>query len=388
MRKILVFTGSRAEYGLLRPLMEEIKKDSSLTLQILVTGAHLSERFGFTLREVESDGFAIDETVDMKLNSDSPQGVTASMGRGMIGFGEAFQRLEPDMMVLLGDRFETFCAAACALVYRIPVAHIHGGELTLGAMDDAFRHAITKMSHLHFTSTEIYRRRVIQMGEAPEKVFHVGAMGVERLLKIKPLSREALSRSLGFLLDSPFFLVTFHPVTLARQTAGDQVDELLRALDRFPGHQVIFTKANADTEGGIINQRIDAYVRKKGTRAFLSASLGEMNYLSAMRHAAAVIGNSSSGIIEAPSFQTPTVNIGDRQEGRLKPDSVIDCEPVEEKIGQAISQAMSGEFKERVTRTKNLYEKEKTAETIKEIIKNASLNEMVKKRFFDCPINA
>lgn len=387
MRKILIFTGSRAEYGLLKPLMEEIQKDPALTLQILASGMHLSPEFGLTYREIESDGFKIDEKVDMLLNSDSPSGISKSMGFGMIGFGVAFQRLEPDMVVVLGDRFETFCATACSLVARIPVAHIHGGELTVGAVDDAFRHAITKMSHLHFTSTESYRKRVIQMGESPDRVFHVGAIGVERLIKIALVSVEKIGKAIDFPLKKPFFLVTFHPVTLENQTSGDQVEELLGALNRFPDHQVIFTKANADTDGRIINQRIEAYVLKNQSRCFLSASLGEKNYLSAMKHASAVIGNSSSGIIEAPSFKVPAVNIGDRQTGRARAESVIDCLPVQEDIVRAISHAISKEFEKKIAFMKNPYEKKGTAEKIKEIIRNAPLEEMMKKRFFDCPIN-
>ena len=388
MRKICIITGSRAEYGLLYWLIKEIQEDPDLNLQIIATCMHLSPEFGLTYHEIEADGFLIDKKIEMLLSSDTPVGITKSMGLAFLGFADAFAELKPDIIVLLGDRFETFCAAGAACVARIPVAHIHGGEITEGAIDDAFRHAITKMSHLHFTSTEEYRRRVIQLGEDPDRVFNVGAIGVENIRKLLLLSKEALQKEIGFNLGERYFLVTFHPVTLESGTAENQFKSLLNALDQVtsdPNHstKIIFTKANADTDGRVINQLIDEYVAEHSDKAITFTSMGQLRYLSAMKYAAAVIGNSSSGIIEAPAFKVPTVNIGKRQKGRVQARSVIDCEAEVTAIRESIETALSPAFMDGLTDTSNPYEGISTCETIVGILKKTQLNGLIKKSFYD-----
>ena len=383
-REVCIVTGTRAEYGLLFWLMKEIQEDSDLVLQIIATGIHLSPEFGLTYKQIEGDGFKIDKKIEMLLSSDTPVGISRSMGLGMIGFAEVYEELKPDIVVLLGDRFETFCAAAAACISRIPIAHIHGGETTQGAVDEAFRHSITKMSHLHFTSTEEYRKRVIQLGESPDRVFNVGALGIENIRKLPLLSRKDLEKEIGFSLGQQCILVTYHPVTLEQATAQIQFQNLLNAIDTIDGLHIIFTKANADTEGRIINQMIDEYVtRKKKNAAISFTSMGQIRYLSAMKHVDAVVGNSSSGIVEAPSFKAPTVNIGDRQKGRVQTRSVINCSPTKDVIIQALKQVLSPEFKQSIQDMTNPYEKEKTAKNIKEIIKHFDLINILKKEFYD-----
>lgn len=335
---VAIFTGTRAEFGLFKPLLDCLKKDPVFNVRLLVTGTHLSPEFGKTIQQIEQDGFAIDEKVEMLLSSDSEIGVIKSMGLALIGYSEALQRLKPDILMVLGDRYEAFCVASAALLLRIPVGHIHGGELTEGAVDDAFRHAITKMSLLHFTSTEQYRKRVIQLGEAPDRVFNVGAIGLDNITKMKLLTREEIEREIGRPLKSKNFLITFHPVTLEGHSAERQFKLLLEALSEYPDSLCVFTKANADPEGRNINLMIDEYTASHSDSAVSFVSLGQLRYLSLMRFVDAVIGNSSSGIIEAPSFNVPTINIGDRQKGRIKAASVIDCSP--ENVGQAIRRAL------------------------------------------------
>jgi GDP/UDP-N,N'-diacetylbacillosamine 2-epimerase (hydrolysing) len=383
IRKVCVVTGTRAEYGLLKGLMGRIKKDPDMTVQIIATCMHLSPEFGLTYQEIERGGFVIDKKVEILLSSDTPTGICKSMGLAMIGFGEAFLELKPDLLVLLGDRFETFCAAAAAAVSRIPIAHIHGGELTQGAMDDAFRHAITKMSHLHFTSAEEYKKRVIQLGENPEHVFNVGALGVENIRKLRLLTRPELEKDIAFTLNAPCILVTFHPVTLEKNTAREQFQELLDALDELPGLQIIFTKANADTDGRVINALIDEYVAKNEANAFAFISMGQVRYLSSMQYVDAVVGNSSSGIIEAPCFTVPTVNIGDRQKGRVCSASIINCEPARESVLKALQKALSPNFKNSLRGMVHPYEKENSAESIMDIIRKWDLSKTIKKEFFD-----
>ena len=383
MRKICIFTGTRAEYGLLKPLMVKINGDHGLALQTLVSGAHLSPSLGLTVREIEDDGFDIDEKVDMHLEADGPADILRSMGLGMTGFGQALARLRPDMLVVLGDRYEAFCAAASALVSTVPVAHIHGGELSEGAMDDAFRHSITKMSHLHFVSTTTYRRRVIQLGERPDRVFHVGAPGVENSLALTLASRRELGRLLEFPLDAPYLLITFHPATLEPNQAETQINALLSALDNTPHCRFIFTMANADAGGSMINRMVGDWVAENGARSRLYPSLGQYKYLSAMKHAHMVVGNSSSGIIEAPSFGVPTVNIGDRQRGRIRAESVIDCRPDTDDIRRALAMAMDDGFRKQAAGVANPYQGRDTAETIKEIIRTVSLEDIMKKTFMD-----
>ena len=384
-RKICVYTATRAEYGLLQGVLKEIKTAPTLQLQILASGMHLSPEFGMTIQEIRADGFEPDETIEILLSSDTPTAICKSMGLAMIGYGEALQRLKSNMVVVLGDRFETFCMAAAAHICRVPLAHIHGGETTEGAIDEAFRHSITKMSHLHFASCEEYRRRIIQLGESPERVFNVGALGVETLRKIPLWGREDLTKAIGFAFDAPFFLVTFHPVTLEIATSGEQFKALLSALRKFSDYKVIFTKANADTDGRVINRMIDEYCGAHSGICLAVSSLGAKHYLSVMNLAEVVIGNSSSGIIEAPSFKIPTVNIGDRQKGRLHPPSVIDCQPEEEAISTAINRALSGRFKVSLEELKNPYEKKGTAQAIKEVVKEYPLKGILKKKFYDLP---
>jgi len=387
MRTICITTGTRAEYGLLYWLMKEIQNDPDLELQLIATGMHLSPVFGLTYRQIEKDGFKINKKIEMLLSSDTSIGISKSMGLGMIGFAEAYADLKPDIVVLLGDRFEVFSAAAAAMIARIPIAHLHGGETTEGAFDEAIRHSITKMSHLHFTSTGEYRKRVIQLGENPERVFNVGATGIENIQKLPLLLQEDLESEIGFSLGQQCLLVTYHPVTLEQATSQMQFQNLLNAIDTIDGLHVIFTKANADTEGRIINWMIDEYVStKKKSSAISFTSMGQVRYLSAMKHVDAVVGNSSSGIVEAPSFKTPTVNIGDRQKGRIQSRSVINCSPTKDAIIQALKQAFSPEFRQSIQEMTNPYGKENTARNIKEIIKYFDLTNILKKEFCDISV--
>lgn len=383
MRKVCVYTSTRAEYGLLKGVLQKIDTEPSLQLQILTSGMHLSPEFGMTIKEIQADGFEPDEAIEILLSSDTPSAICKSMGLAMIGYGEALQRLKPDMLVVLGDRFETFCMAAAAQVCRIPLAHIHGGETTEGAVDEAFRHSITKMSHLHFASCEVYRQRIIQLGENPDVVFNVGALGVENIRQMPLMERRALGESIGFNLEKPYFLVTFHPVTLEKDTSEWQFQTLLDALDVFPEYNVIFTKANADTDGRVINRLIDKYLGKRPERCLSVTSLGALRYLSAMKYATAVIGNSSSGIVEAPSFKIPTINIGDRQKGRVRAESVIDCESSTIAIKDSIFKSISPEFQRVLKDIKSPYEKAGTACQIVSVIVALDSAKLLKKRFYN-----
>lgn len=385
MRKICVFTGTRADYGLLQPLMREISRTSGLALQVIASGTHLSPEFGNTSLEIEKDGFRIDAEVDIELNSDTSKGIGKSAGLGLINYSETLSRLQPDLVVLLGDRYEAFAMAAAATICKIPIAHLHGGELSFGAIDEAFRHAITKMSHLHFTSTETYRQRVIQLGEAPERVFNVGALGVENIRSLPLLDRDSLEKAINFHLGESVLLVTFHPVTLENNTAGSQFQELLLALEGFSQFTIIFTKANADMDGRVINQMIDTFVAQHPDRSCSFTSMGQLRYLSTMQQAAAVIGNSSSGIIEAPSLNVPTINIGDRQKGRIKAPSVIDCQPTETAITEALKLATSRSFQETTRKGCNPYEKKGTTAGILRTLKKYDLTNILKKEFYDLP---
>ena len=385
MKRIGIMTGTRAEYGLLKPLMQEINKDNDLELYLIVSGMHLSPEFGMTYQEIEEDGFEINAKVEMLLSSDSPAGISKSIGLGVIGFADEFQRADLDMLILLGDRYEALSAAICALVMRIPIAHLHGGELTEGAIDEGIRHSITKMSYLHFTSTEQYRNRVIQLGENPERVFYVGALGVENIKKINLMTKEELERSIHFEIDENTVIVTYHPVTLENNTVEEQFLNLLEVLDRNPKIRMIFTKANADTNGRIVNELIDKYTAQNSERACAFVSLGQKRYLSALKYCRIVIGNSSSGIIEAPSFGKPIINIGDRQKGRICADSVINCGYTQQEIQQAMETALTKEFENKASNCRNPYEKENTAANIISVIKDYLLNDKIKlkKGFYD-----
>lgn len=382
MKKVCVVTGTRAEYGLLYPVLKKINNDSELSLQLVVTGTHLSPEFGYTISEIEKDGFNISSKIEILLSSDTSVGVCKSMGLANISFSETFDRLKPDIVILLGDRFETFCAASVATVCNIPVAHLHGGETTEGAFDEAFRHSITKMSYLHFTSTEAYRKRVIQLGEDPKKVFNVGALGVENIKSLKLLKKEGLENFLELSIDKPIFLVTFHPTTLENSTSKIQFIELMRALSTYDAF-IIFTKSNSDKDGRIINHLIDEYVRlNDNSKSYIS--MGQINYLSAMKYASLVIGNSSSGIIEAPSFKVPTINIGDRQKGRIQADSVINCEPFYDDIKKAIDKGVSVEFINGINNMDNPYGDGNVSNKVISILKNElDKGISLKKRFYN-----
>lgn len=342
-RNICVVTGTRAEYGLLSNLMRLLQEDELFDLQIIATGMHLSTEFGLTYKLIEEDGFKINEKVEMLLSADTQTAVVKSIGLATISFADALDRLNPDLLVILGDRFEMLAAAQCALIMQIPIAHIHGGECTFGAYDDAIRHSITKMANWHFTSTEGHRKRVIQLGEFPERVFNVGAIGIDHTLQLDLLNRQTVYQELAIQDDKPFFLITYHPETNGEYTG---VDVLLEALTTYEEHyHFIFTKSNADNGGREINERIKQFVMKHQESAKLYDSLGQIRYLSAVKEAALVIGNSSSGLIEAPYLQTPTINCGDRQKGRERPASVIDCELSVEAIQKAVNAALINEVK-------------------------------------------
>lgn len=383
MRTICIITGSRAEYGLLYWLMKEIQEDSDLELQIIATGMHLSTEFGLTYRQIEKNGFKIDKKIEMLLSSDTPVSISKSMGLGMIGFAEAYSELKPDIIVLLGDRFEIFSAATSAMIARIPIAHLHGGETTEGAFDEAIRHSITKMSHLHFTAAEEYKRRVIQLGESPDRVFNVGGLGVDNIIKLKLMSKEEFEDSINFKLGPKNLLITVHPVTLENATAGDQFQNLLNVLDELQDTKFIFTKPNADTEGRFISKMIDDYVSRNSHKAIAFISLGQLRYLSALKFVDACVGNSSSGLAEAPTFKIGTINIGDRQRGRIKADSVIDCEPNKESISTAIKNLYSTEFQKKLKGVKNPYGEGGAFEKIKKILKQVDLSGILKKEFYD-----
>ncbi|MDD4979799.1 MAG: UDP-N-acetylglucosamine 2-epimerase [Candidatus Omnitrophica bacterium] len=385
-RKICVFTGTRAEYGILRPLLIVIKNDPALKLQLVVSGMHLLPEFGSTYKEIEKDGFKIDKKVGISLNSDTPFGLSRAVGAGLISFSKAFKALGPDIIVIVGDRFEAFSAAVAALVLRIPIAHIHGGEATFGVIDEAFRHAITKMSHLHFTSAEEYRRRVIQLGEYPVRVFKVGALGLDNLKKLRLLSKKAIEQELHFKFNKHNLLITYHPVTLENNTSGAQFRSLLQSLDELRETALIFTKANADMDGRIINKLIDEYVAKNSSKAVAFTSMGQRLYLSTMQFVDAIVGNSSSGIIEAPSFKIGTINIGDRQKGRIKAKSIIDCRPIKKEITNAIRKLYSRKFQSMLRGVANPYGDGKTAPRIKKILKNYGLKNIIKKEFYDIPV--
>jgi len=385
MKRICVFTGARSEYGLLKPLMEKIKQDKDLELILMVSGMHLSPEFGLTYRQIEEDGFRIDEKVEVLLSSDSAAGVGKSMGLGMIGYSEALGRLKPEVIVVLGDRYESFSVAVASVLQNIPVAHIHGGELTCGAWDDSFRHGITKMSLLHFTCAREYEKRVIQLGEHPDRVFNVGSLGVENIRKARLPARKKLFDLAGFDSKDTFLLITFHPVTLEGERNDFFFQSLLGALsdERFKTFKLIFTKSNSDSYGRVINAQIDQYVKDNPQRSVAFKAMGQLNYLSAMKYTSAMVGNSSSGIIEAPCFRIPVINIGTRQKGRIRAKNIIDCIPDEDKIVKALEKGLSSSFKRTLQDMENPFQKESTARTIKDIIKNYNFQDQAMKEFFD-----
>jgi GDP/UDP-N,N'-diacetylbacillosamine 2-epimerase (hydrolysing) len=382
MMKVCVITGTRAEYGLLRWVMQGIQDDLDLDLQIIATGMHLSPEFGLTYKVIESDGFKIDRKVEMLTSSDTSVGVAKSMGLGMIGFADAFAELKPDLIVVLGDRFEIFSAVSAALVAKIPVAHLHGGEKTEGAFDESLRHSITKMSHLHFVAAEPYRQRVIQLGEDPNRVFLVGGLGLDSIKRLELLGREELETSLDFKLGPKNLLITFHPATLETSSAESQMTELLEALAVLKETQLIFTLPNADTDGRALIKMIQEFVtHHSNARAY--SSLGQLRYLSCIAHVDAVVGNSSSGLLEAPSFKKGTIDIGSRQCGRLQAKSIIHCEPVRESITNALIKLYSREFQDGLNYVVNPYGDGGASEKILKILKLYPPVDLVKKIFYD-----
>jgi len=381
MRKICFATGTRAEYGIMSQLIKKVQEDPDLTLQLIATNMHLSPEFGLTYREIEADGIHIDKKVDMLVSGDTPAAVTKSLGLGVIGMADALVDLQPDLMVVLGDRYEMLGVVSAALLFHIPVAHISGGDITEGAYDDSIRHSITKMSHLHFTTTDEYRQRVIQMGEQPDHVWNLGSLSIDNIKHLKLMDKEELEQSLGITLDRPTALVTYHPVTLDEAGAEDQCRAMLEALDASP-MQFIFTMPNADNNGRVIMARINDYVAAHPDRAVVFKSLGYKRYLSALQFVKVVVGNSSSGISEVPSFKVPTVNIGIRQKGRLRGNSVVDCEPTVKGIKAAIDQALAIDTATIV----NPYEQPDTAARMLDILKNYPLENLNIKKFYNIKV--
>lgn len=382
MKKICVVTGTRAEYGLLSNLMKRINDCPELQLQVVATNMHLSPEFGLTYKEIEADGFRIDKKVEMLLSADTPTATTKSLGLGIIGFADAYNDLKPDMVVILGDRYEMLGAASAALLANIPIAHISGGDVTEGAYDDAIRHSITKMSHLHFTSTEVYRNRVIQLGEEPSRVYNVGSTGIDNIKQLQLMDKKSLEENLGFEFGDNCILVTYHPETINGQGAAIQFQQLLNALDRIDC-RIIFTKPNSDSDGRVIIDMIDKYVASHPDKTVCYTSLGYMRYLSSLQYVQAVVGNSSSGLIEVPSFGIPTVNIGDRQKGRLHAESVINCPTAEAEIYNALKTALSSEFKIKARNVANPYEKEGSNDKIFDALLNCEPKSLLKKHFYD-----
>lgn len=388
MKKIIsIVTATRAEYGLLKPIIAKLNEVEEFDVRIVATGAHLSPEFGLTYKEIEKDGFVIDEKIEILLSSDTPSSISKSMGLAMISFADYFEKLNPDLLIVLGDRYETLAVVSAAMNHRIPIAHLYGGETTEGAIDESIRHAITKLSYLHFTSTDEYRKRVIQLGEHPERVYNVGAIGIENILKENLLRKEELENELNISLSKPYAVVTFHPVTLENNCSEKQIEALLEVCKKDKRLDFIFTKANADAEGRIINQFIDRYA-KESNNIYAFTSLGMRRYLSVLKYCKMVIGNSSSGLLEAPSFGIPTVNIGDRQKGRLQASSVINCEPIQGSIHRAMDLALSDKFAQKAKKTVNPFGNGDTSNKVVKVIKEYLINNKInlKKKFYNLEV--
>jgi GDP/UDP-N,N'-diacetylbacillosamine 2-epimerase (hydrolysing) len=381
-RKICVITGTRAEYGLLKRLIKAIEDSKEFHLQLIATGMHLSKQFGYTYKEIESDGFTIDKKIDIKLDSDTPAGISKSTSLGIVGFSKSLEELQPDLILILGDRFEILSASIASMFLRIPIAHLHGGELTEGATDEAIRHSITKLSHIHFVASEEYKNRVIQLGEEPKNVFLVGGLGVDAIKSAKLLNRTELEDSLNLKFRKKNILVTFHPVTLEDSTSGYQMKELLKALSQLNDTTIIFTMPNADVDGKILFSLIEDFT-KKHSNAYAFTSLGQLKYFSSIAQADCVIGNSSSGLLEVPTFRKATINIGDRQRGRMKAASVIDCDPNLKSISGALKQIYKPEFFKKLQSTKNPYGDGLAVEKIISVLQNISFNNLLKKKFYN-----
>jgi len=383
MRKIAVFTGTRAEYGLLYWVMKGLQIEKNVDFQLFVGGMHLSREFGFTVEQIEADGFKIRERLDFLLSSDSSEAIAKSMALALMSASEAFTRHRPDLLVILGDRFEAMAIAQAAMIMRVPIAHIHGGETTEGLIDEAVRHSISKMAHLHFTATETYRKRVIQLGEHPNRVFNFGAPGIDNIKQLKLLAREELSVDLGFKLNKPYFVVTYHPVTLIDGGDSDALINLISALNDYPNYKVLMSYPNADTDNGELIRILDNFHKNNQDRVFLFKSLGQLKYLSVLKHCKAVLGNSSSGLIESPSFGIPTLNIGDRQKGRLAGATVVNCDSTQSSITQGLSTILSSEFREVCIKEENPYGIGNTSEKIVSKLASHRLDGLIKKQFYD-----
>lgn len=390
MKNICVLTATRAEYGLLKNLILRLQKESEFQLNVVVTGMHLDKAFGETYREIEKDGVPIAAKIPILSEQDGAVGMSETMSNALVSFGHFFAENRQDMLVVLGDRYETMAVCITAMNAQIPIAHIHGGEVTEGAIDDAIRHSITKMSILHFTSTETYRRRVIQLGEHPDRVFCVGALGVENILSQKLLDKSELEEAIHFKLGEKYCLVTFHPVTLEADSGIEQINELLQAMDEMKEYRYLVTKANADAGGRAINERLEEFAKARRERIYLTESLGMIRYLSAMKYCSMVIGNSSSGILEAPTMGVPTVNIGDRQKGRIQAVSIVNCEPQTSAIKEAMEKVETAEFRGQIAKNLLLHKQSNAlpSECIVSRIKECLLGENrteidLKKRFYD-----
>jgi GDP/UDP-N,N'-diacetylbacillosamine 2-epimerase (hydrolysing) len=382
MKKICVITATRAEYGLLKPLMDLLQGSEELELQIIATGAHLSPEFGLTYKQIEADGFIINEKIEILLSSDTPSSIVKTMGLAMNGLADVIPHLQPDMFVILGDRYEMLAIAAAITIFKIPIIHLHGGEITEGAYDDAIRHAITKLSHLHFTSTEEYRSRVIQMGEAPDRVFNVGAIGLDNVANLQLLDKAELEQDLGIKFLKYNYQVTFHPETLSNLSSKDQFQILLDAIEQQDDSFFIFTKANADTDGRIINQMIDQYVSKNPNKAKAFLSLGTLRFLSVVKQSTAIVGNSSSGILEAPSLHTATINIGDRQKGRTQAKSIVNVSCDRNEIMDGFEAVKESSFKDNLQNLDNPYYNGGAAPKIVKVIQD--LNQLSSlKRYYN-----
>ena len=377
--KLFIITGSRAEYGILKNLIRELKKDKYFKTDVIVTGMHLSKEFGFTINEILKDKIKVEKKININLNSDKPYGISRSTGTGIIKFSKFFSQRRPDLIILLGDRFEILAACTAAYFHRIPVAHLHGGESTEGLIDEGIRHSITKMSHIHFVSTKKYKKKVIQLGESPKNVHLVGAIGIESIKKNKYLSKNFLEKKLKIKFSKKNILVTFHSVTLENNTSKTQFENLLFSLKKLKNTNIFFTKTNSDTFGRVINRLTDSFV-KKNSNCFVFKSLGSQKYLSIVKFVDLVVGNSSSGIIEIPSFKIPTINIGDRQKGRVQASSTINCKPISKDITRSINKAYSPKFKKKLSNLNNPYDNGLTSLKIIKQLKKKNLSTLIKKK--------
>ncbi len=384
-RRIGVVTGTRADYGLIYWILKAIAADNQLTLRLLVTGAHLEPRFGETWKAIVEDGFAIDHRIPMGLAGDSPADIAAALGRCVEGFARALTADPVDILILVGDRYEMFGAAQAAMLCRVPIAHIYGGERTEASIDDAMRHAMTKMAHLHFTATEAYRWRVVQMGEDPRRVFNFGGPALDYIARLGPVDLSEIESAVGMALGDGFLLATYHPVTLAADGGSAALDELLTALDAFPALRIVFTGVNADPARDRLALRLGDYASSRPERVRMVASLGQRRYLGAMRRCLAVVGNSSSGIIEAPALHVPTVNIGDRQKGRLRASSVIDCVEERGAIRAAIAKALSPKFRAAIADAPSPYGEGGASEKIVAVLRLVEIEGLIRKTFYDLP---